>query len=509
MKLYQKIHKTIYKLKSRPILSLLIGLSLLSALFIATILVYSSGSDYFGNSSQEVSQVMKKSDDNSKLFGVVKKIDTDKKLIIIFDINSLKDVVLNYTEGSRIYDKFGQEMSIDQNLIGTIVDSGYNKDDNKLVKLQISKKAWEYKDAYNLNINKSGFFMKVADLKYKYTDDIMVFDNTSLVSVDNLAEQDVLTLWGYQETVWSVIVNKGHGTVKIKDYGNFLGGNIAIGYEDMQQITKDTSIVVREGNFNLSVENGDFVASKNITVKRNKETKVSLDNMGIEGIKMGKLTFDISPFGADLFIDGVLISYANPIKLAYGSHKIKVSLDGYTTYEQYINVDEAGKTMKIILPKVDSSSNTASTNNSNTSNSPNTTSPTNTPSNQNTADASSTSDISNPSNASSADNNSQTTNSSNSSDTVDSADTSSKKDTDNSSIDKNHKIYIQNPIGASVYLDGEYMGTSPGNFKKYIGSHVLTFIKNGYITKSYTVEVKNDGKDIYFSLPSLVKSTKK
>jgi hypothetical protein len=37
-----------------------------------------------------------------------------------------------------------------------------------------------------------------------------------------------------------------------------------------------------------------------------------------------------------------------------------------------------------------------------------------------------------------------------------------------------------------------------------IGSQVLTFIREGYETKSYTIDVLDDGLDMYLSLPDLV-----
>jgi len=48
------------------------------------------------------------------------------------------------------------------------------------------------------------------------------------------------------------------------------------------------------------------------------------------------------------------------------------------------------------------------------------------------------------------------------------------------------------------------MGTSPVSFSKIIGNHVITFIKEGYETKSYTIDVINDGKDAYFKFDDLV-----
>ena len=83
--------------------------------------------------------------------------------------------------------------------------------------------------------------------------------------------------------------------------------------------------------------------------------------------------------------------------------------------------------------------------------------------------------------------------------------TSSNVSNSDFDVDAKHKIYIQNPVGASVYLNGEYMCKSPGSFEKLIGSHVLTFIKDGYQTMSYTVEVADDNLDTYFNMPDLLK----
>ena len=73
-----------------------------------------------------------------------------------------------------------------------------------------------------------------------------VIDGDSFVSLDNLAKQDELTVRGLNETIWSIIVTKGHGTVRLKDYDAFLGGNVTVGYEAVTQITDNMVITVRE-----------------------------------------------------------------------------------------------------------------------------------------------------------------------------------------------------------------------------------------------------------------------
>ena len=82
--------------------------------------------------------------------------------------------------------------------------------------------------------------------------------------------------------------------------------------------------------------------------------------------------------------------------------------------------------------------------------------------------------------------------------------------TDSSSTDATdttsgyYKIYVDAPEGVEVYLDGNYMGVTPCNFKKTAGTHVITLRKTGYTTRSYTVQVDEEAKDISYSFADLV-----
>ena len=58
-----------------------------------------------------------------------------------------------------------------------------------------------------------------------------------------------------------------------------------------------------------------------------------------------------------------------------------------------------------------------------------------------------------------------------------------------------------------MYLDGNYMGISPCSFAKTAGTHVVTLRKTNYTTRSYTIEVSNEEKDISYSFADLVSST--
>lgn len=468
-----KEQKNSYQINLRLILGLVIVLGFFTIVIITTLLTASEqvtkkSRVNRGGQNQETF-VQQREDNKASLLGVFKKLDEGSRQVSIFDISGRRQLQLSYSGASNIRDEFGQIITIGQIEPGTMVELSYIMDSGKLTDMIISNKAWKYVSVSNFMLDPDSRMMKIAKKQYKLADELLVLDGNDYVSIYDIAQQDVLTVWGYEETIWSVTVTRGHGYVKLKDYEDFIGDYITVGYESMQRITEDMIITVREGDFNLTVESGDFSATIRVRVKRNEITYVSLKELGPKAPKYGSITFDISPFGADLYIKGELKSYASAIELPYGTYPIKVTLGGYVSYEGNLNVDSPAKTIKIILPESSSDKKVEVT------------------------ETSTQSGSGNPVTAEQG--------SSNNGDGNGSSDFIVIGD---KIIDTKHQIHVQKPVGASVYLNGEYMGTSPVSFSKIIGSHVITFIREGYETMSYTVDVINDGKDAYFKFDDLV-----
>ncbi len=488
---YSKTPKKRLGINTRPILSLLIGLGLFSIVIVATMMsntqaMKTKGMKSNSHNSQKEADAAAAGGQEDKVLAVVKAIDTEQKKITLYDINKNELLELSYTSGTNITDKYDKPVTINRIEVGEMVDIDYQKYKNKLTDMKISTRSWKYAKVSNLGIDRGENRMKIVSRLYKYDDDIFILNGEEAIPVTDLAEQDELTVRGYGDTIYSIVVTRGHGTVILENYDNFLGDYITIGYEAIQRITKDMEITVREGNFNLTVENGAYSATKNITVNRNETSYVSLSDLGPGGGRIGRVTFQISPFGADLFLDGEKISYSDPLELDYGEHKLKVSMKGYTSYQGILTVDAASKTIKVDLPEV-SSDKEATATESNTS-----------PGNTDTSSGSGTGTGGNTSSGNGDQNGGQ--NGNQNGNQIGNPGSSSDED-----VDENHLIYIQAPSGASVYLDGNYKCTAPGSFPKVIGTHVLTFIKEGYETTSYTIEVSDDRLDSYYTFPELAK----
>ena len=152
---------------------------------------------------------------------------------------------------------------------------------------------------------------------------------------------------------------------------------------------------------------------------------------------------------------------SQPVSLEYGIHQIIAKADGYKSLTQYLRVGQESAGVDVQLDKVDSGSeeSTGSTESSSS------------------ADSSSTGTAS--------------------------GSTSATTDTTTTY----YRVHIDAPENVEVYLDGNYVGISPCSFKKTSGSHVITLRKSGYETRSYTVQVDDEQKDVSYSFVDLTVSS--
>ena len=67
-----------------------------------------------------------------------------------------------------------------------------------------------------------------------------------------------------------------------------------------------------------------------------------------------------------------------------------------------------------------------------------------------------------------------------------------------------YRVYIDAPRGAELYLNGSYVGIVPVNFAKKAGTYIVSFRKDGYQTRSYTLQIDDSSKDVSYSFSDLV-----
>ena len=389
---------------------------------------------------------------------------------VLVDINNIDNTVtfLNLDLGkrytlsmdgtTRFADKYGKAISLSQLQEGDIVDVTFLKSQKHLTSMQLAQTAWQYDDVERYEMNTVRNEVTIGDEVFQLSKDTQYFSQGHSIEKMDLNPADILTFHGIDSTVLSVTVEKGHGYLRLVNDENFVGGWLEIGQTQIVRITEDMLVTVPEGSYQVDISYNGGGGTKNVVINRNEETTLDIGDLEVAEAQYGMVLFSMSPSTAELYIDGSQVDPSQPITLEYGIHQIIAKAEGYKSLTQYLRVGQESAGVDVQLDKVDSDS------------------------------AESTSSSSSGTSTGSTD-----------------ASTSSTATTDTTTT--YYRVHIDAPENVEVYLDGNYVGISPCSFKKTSGSHVITLRKSGYETRSYTVQIDEEQKDVSYSFVDLTPST--
>lgn len=427
---------------------------------------------------------------------LVGKNEEEKKLKFI-SVDNDKLFELEYTGKTPILGKHGNSLTIDEIPLGEILSVSYSIHSKELAGLKISDEAWTFTDVTKFEINEQEGWMIIAGSTYRLPKTAIVSYKDKLATFMDVTNVDTLTVKGYGRKVCSVIVDRGHGYVRLQNDSYFEGGWVEIGQDIIRKVTEEMLIPVPEGNYHVRLTNKGYAAEEDITVERDRESVIDLADVDIKEVAIGHVEFTIVPDFAQLSVDGVMTEYEERVPLEFGIHHIHVELAGYKSVDTNIRISDQYANIDIALEEdVPDQSTTSKT----------TTAATTTATYNTTAPAPVTASTTDTGNVISPLRNAVPTTApaATSSSTSPYLTTSSTGGTA-SVISDTRKMYVESPEGAEVYIDGIYVGISPVSCSKpESGSHVITLSKNGYVTKSYTVSVANDDRDVTLSFSELV-----
>ncbi len=393
-----------------------------------------------GNESESETTTDKEKRYSSEDLIIITSIDTDKSQIAVQSIKDGNKYILNYTSGTSIQNKYGSELLMSQMMIGEVADVYYVGGTQKLIAIKESDTAWENTTVTKWKVDYDNNKIEIGGVSYKYDEMLFVNSKGRNIDIREVSSVDKLIVKGIDKQIYSVIVDVGHGYIKLTDTVNMVGGIVEVGTSIMTLITEDMIIVAPEGEYTLTASKSGVGGSTSVTVLRDDEVTVSLSSFQGEVIRNGSVNFTVKPDGieASMYIDGTKVDYTELVDLSYGKHKVVIRSNLYDDYTAYLTVDS------IYINK--------------------------------TFDVSgSTSDET----------------------------TAAETTTTVANTTYNNKVTISTPEGASLYLDGVFVGTIPVSFTKASGSHVMILRQTGYDTVVYNTEFSDDTKDVTLTLPAM------
>lgn len=394
---------------------------------------------------------------------VLKSIDAERGILTATDIKSESTITYFFTGGTKFISRYGQSLLAKELLLGEIIELSYDPAENKVVQCVVTDKAWEYTDIKNWSLDKEKKCILVGSKTFPYGTLFQAFNSKGMIDINALNEKDQVTVKGVDGQAYSVIVRKGHGTLQLSNYADFVGGTIEIGYDVMAKVEKDQELTVREGAYRVIVRKGSLEAVKYVHINADEQTTLDLGDVKKEK-KFSKVKVSISPIDANFYINDAATEYASEIELEYGTYTIKATAKDYETYTAKVKIAKAKEEIQINL---------APSNTAKATETPKLTSKPEATSQTHKVEAVTTMEPQ-----------LQTTPS------PSATPVALKTDTE-------HTITVNGPSEVSLYLNGEFKGRLPVTFTKVIGMNMeCTLKKEGQADRTYTMNVIDDKQNV-------------
>lgn len=441
---------------------------------------------------------------------IVKSINLEEKSITLINTNVSKSYTLTYDGTTNFYDRNHQSLAAMQIQAGDVVEVTFLKTGKLLNTLELYKDAWVKEEVTAFQIANSGKVIEIYGEKYRFTEDSIVIMPDGMAGLMDINVTDTLKVTGVDHDVFSITVTKGHGYLRLSNDSNVIGGWIEVGNSIIRPITEDMLMLVPEGEFDVNVSVGNASLKRKVVIKRDQETVFDCSSFEPEEIKYGSILFTVEPENTNVYIDGTKVDLSAPVELEYGIHQMIARANGYETLSKYIKVGSEYAALTVLLEKAaDAETEEKTESGEEASGQSETESATASESgteSESSAEASQSQQegVTETNSAESGESQTESV-SSESKEVTESKETAESKDSAliDTTASTTYRVYVDAPAGVEVYLDGTYVGLSPINFKKTPGSHTITLRKSGYITRSYTIQIDDEQKDISYSFSEL------
>lgn len=396
---------------------------------------------------------------------LVKK-DTENKTLQLQNVQTGKRYTLNYDGTTSIWDKYDQALSMTQIKPGSIINVRFYMQTKHASYVKEATDCIRYDQVDNYILDTQNGTITIADTVYRFNSHTVFLSGEKEIELEDIVTSDVLSVWGYQDKIYGVHVDKGHGYLRLENEDYFVGGWIEVGQSTICRITENMLLTVPEGVTTVQISQNGTNATQEINFVRDEEMVWDLQSVEIVMPKTGNVIFTLTPSDAQITIDGENVDASEPITLEYGIHQMIVRAEGYDTLSKYIKVASESANINVELEKNEKEAKE----------------------DENKEEG--------------ADDEQKTDKDEEKTGKTETKNAETKSVSTSASA---YQVHIDSPQGVEVYLDGNYLGIAPVEFGKEPGNYVITLRKTGYQARSYTLQIDGEEKDINYSFSELVK----
>ena len=175
---------------------------------------------------------------------MVKK-DAEAGTIQLQNIATSKRYTLGYDGTTRIFDKNDVAISMQQLKEGSVVTVRFYRPDKSLSYIKENADALNLPNLSNYELDLNNGEITVGKETYLLSSSVVVVSNGIETEPFELNAMDVISVWGYQDRIYGINVEKGHGYLRLENEDYFVNGWVDVGDKVIQKIEEDMLLVGR------------------------------------------------------------------------------------------------------------------------------------------------------------------------------------------------------------------------------------------------------------------------
>ncbi len=291
--------------------------------------------------------------------GVLSSLDKDAKKMRFVENSSGIEYEVPYTGGTDIQTKYGTKIAPSNMRPGEIYEVTCDKKGTALT-IYGAKDAWERTGITGLDFDESTRKITIGSTNLVYAQKSVILSDNEKISISQIVKQDTVILRGVDSTVYSIVVDVGHGYIKFTGVSAFEGGYASIGKSQLVGVTDNMLVTAATGTYDLELDAGTMSGKKTVTVEKNKETTVDFSEYKLPVDEQGAVNFKVTPSNAVMTIDGEEVDYTEPVMLKFGSHVLTLAANYYEAYTETFTVSSAYSTKVIDMTSKSASTKSSS-----------------------------------------------------------------------------------------------------------------------------------------------------
>lgn len=286
--------------------------------------------------------------ETSKGVCLVKNINTSKELSL-YNIDEKENFSL-YLDSETLYkNQDNPSFSFQDIHIGDVFEIEWSEE-NLVVRLEKTKDISVLENATGFQISVEDKKITGQEKEYSFTDETVFLYDNKFIDSRKIEPADVVTLWVYKDTVWSMKVTQSHGYLEFINSSTLPSLTLTIDDQNIDStlLGDKNKIPLSPGPHKIAVT-GENMEPYSLEVYIIVGETFPFDLSSAQ-LKKGVVVLKANVEGYELYLNDTLQEdTTKPLVLSYGTYHMKAVKDGYKTWEGDFTLAEESKEITILL----------------------------------------------------------------------------------------------------------------------------------------------------------------